>query len=203
MFAKAYHQFKPFLKLALALGILFGLVGWIFYAQKQAEIQYKTFEETKDDATFSSDTVVNDYELKEVDGNQQKQWELTAKKGIREKTTKDVKLEKVEVKYYNEGKLSLQLSAPVGQANEISRKVTLTSNETQKVKGIGVEKQTSIETKEMVLTKNNQFKASGGVNIEWPGVAKVKGNSAEGVMSATQFIEQLVIRGNTHAQLKM
>ena len=203
MFARAFHYLKPFLKLVLALGILFGLVGWIYYAHNEAEKQYRTFEDTKDDATFSSDTVVNNYELKEVDGKQQKKWELLAKKGIREKATKVVKLEEVEVKYYNEGKLSLMLKAPIGNADETSRQIKLTSNKTEKVKGIGVEKQTSIETREMELTKNNQFKATGGVNIEWPGVAKVKGNEAEGVMSATKFIEQLVIRGNTHAQLRM
>lgn len=203
MLSSIYTKVKPALKLLLALGILMGLSGFIYYAQLEAEKQMDEFERTKDPKTMSNNIVVNDYQLKEVDANNQPRWHLQAKKGVRQPNTRLVDLENVEVKYYADGAVSLKLSAPIGQANEISRKIKLTSNKSGKVLGIGVEKQTRMETKEMVLTKKNQFLATGGVNIDWPGVAKVTGDKAEGIMSATKFIDHLIIRGNTHAQLKM
>ena len=203
MLSSLYAKLKPALKLLLALGILMGLSGFIYYAHLGAEQQWKEFQDSKDEKTLSNNIVVDNYELKEVDSNNQTRWHLQAKKGVRQPNTRLVDLKEVEVKYYANGAVSLKLSAPVGQANEISRKILLTSNKSGKVLGIGVEKQTRMETEKMELTKKNQFIATGGVNIDWPGVAKVTGNEAEGVMSATKFIDHLKIRGNTHAQLKM
>ncbi len=203
MFALLLEKAKPYLKLGLALGILLGLSGFIYFAYEKAERDMEYFDKTKDEKTMSEDITVDDYELKEVDDQNRLQWQLKAKKGVRVQKTRDVALKSVEVKYYNEGKVSLKLIAPVGRANENTRIVILSSDDKDKVLGIGVEKQTRLETKEMKLTEKNQFIATGGVNIDWPGVAKVTGDKAEGVMSATRFVDHLIIRGNTHARLRM
>jgi hypothetical protein len=48
--------------------------------------------------------------------------------------------------------------------------------------------------------EKNQFLASGGVNIIWPGVAKVTGNEATGSLKSTD-LKNLTIKGNTHAAI--
>ncbi|MBX9670770.1 MAG: LPS export ABC transporter periplasmic protein LptC [Candidatus Obscuribacterales bacterium] len=187
------------LKLVLALGILFGLVGLIYYAHNQADKEIETFaKEQKEEETQA--VTVDDYELKEIGDDNAVHWRLVAKKGTMEPSTKDVLLEDVNVNYYKEGKVSMQLNAPVGKANEISRIVILTSKGDKAVRVVGDEKQAQLETKKLELRKNNQFTATGGVNILWPGVAKVTGSTAEGSISKSN-LEKIVIRGNTHASI--
>ena len=194
---------KPYFKLILALGILVGISGFIYYAYNKAEDEMKKFNETKDEKTMSEEIAVDEYVLKEVDDENQLKWQLKAVRGVLEPKTRDVDLKGVEVEYYHEGKVSLKIIAPIGKANESTRKIQLTSTETEKVVGMGMEKQSRLETKDLELTKKNQFIATGGVNIDWPGVAKVTGDKAEGTMSPTRFVDHLIIRGNTHAQLSM
>ena len=55
-----------------------------------------------------------------------------------------------------------------------------------------------METSRLELTKKNGFKATGGVNIVWSGVAKVTGDYATGVFGKKE-LEDLKIIGNTHA----
>lgn len=203
MFAGIFEKLKPALKLVLALSILFGLAGFIYYAYQKAENEMTEFNKNKDESSMSTTTTVDNYELKEVDDQNRMKWQLKAVRGVLEPSTRDVDLKGVEVNYFHEGKVSLKINAPVGKANEGTGKIHLTSTDTEKVLGIGVEKQTRIETKNMELTKKNQFIATGGVNIDWPGVAKVTGDKAEGTMSPTRFVEHLIIRGNTHAQMRM
>ncbi len=188
------------LKLVLALGILFGLVGLVYYAHNQADKEIETFSKEQKDQEETQAVTVDDYELKEIGDDNSVHWRLIAKKGTMEPSTKDVQLEDVNVNYYKEGKVSMQLNAPIGKANEISRIVILTSKGDTKVKVVGDEKQAQLETKKLELTKNNQFTATGGVNIVWPGVAKVSGNTAQGSISKSN-LEKIVIRGNTHASI--
>lgn len=189
------------LKLVLALSILFGIVGLIYYAHNQADKELKAFENEKKEETSDS-VVVDNYELKEISDDNTTRWQLTAKKGTMEPTSKDVELEDVKVNYYKEGKVSMTLAAPSGKANELTRKIFLHSVGDKKVSVSGDEKQAQLETKDLELTKNNQFIATGGVNIMWPGVAKVTGNNAHGSFVKGN-LQKLVISGNTHALVDM
>ena len=202
--AGIFEKLKPFLKFMLAIGILLGLSGFIYFSNKEANKQWKEFGETKDNDSAMSDEIwVQKYEMKEVDDTEKIHWILKAEKGLMDPKTKDINLNGIEVKYYNEGEVSMTISSPVGQANEISRKILLTSNEKGKVIGIGATKNTRLETSELKLEKKNKFIATGGVSIVWPGVAKVTSKTAEGEMSPTKFVDNLVLRGNVHTRLGM
>lgn len=189
------------LKLVLALSILFGIVGLVYWANHQADKELKQFsKEAKEEA--SDAVVVDNYELKEIGEDNATHWRLTAKKGTMEPTSKDVDLEDVKVNYYKEGKVSMTLVAPTGKANELTRVVVLHSVGDSKVSVSGDEKQAQLITQDLELTKNNQFKATGGVNIMWPGVAKVTGNNAHGSFVKGN-LQKLIISGNTHALVDM
>jgi LPS export ABC transporter protein LptC len=189
------------LKLMLALGILFGIVGLVYYANHQADQQLKKFAaEKKEESTDA--VVIDNYELREVGDDNNIHWQLQATKGTMEAATKDVNLENVHVNYYKEGKVSMTLSAPTGKANELSRIVKLYSVGDKQVSVTGDEKSAQLKTKELELTKNNQFKATGGVNIIMPGVAKVTGNNARGSF-VKGALHKLIISGNTHALVDM
>lgn len=204
MLSRIFEKLKPFLKFVLAIGILLGLSGFIYFAHQQATVEWEAFEKDESNKdSMTNEIRIDNYELKEVDDNEQLKWILSAKSGILEPKTKDVNLKEIVVKYFNEGEVSMTISAPQGIANELTRKILLTSNKTAKVMGIGAKKNTKLITDKLELTKINQFSASGGVNIEWPGVAKVTGKTAEGVMSPTKFVDKLVLRGDVHARLSM
>lgn len=186
------------MKLLLALGILLGIVGLVYYAQTKADEEIKQFaKEQKENKALEAVTIEN-YELKEIGDDNQVHWRLIAKQGTMDPSTKDVALSEVNVNYYKEGKVTMQLDAPLGKANELTRIIVLKSQGDKPVLVTGNEKNASLQTKELELTKNNQFKATGGVNIMWPGVAKVTGNNAHGSFTKGN-LDKLVICGNTHA----
>jgi hypothetical protein len=66
------------------------------------------------------------------------------------------------------------------------------------VEAEGEEGKVKLTAKKIELNKKNQFQATGGVNIIWPGVAKVIGNLAEGVLSSGN-LDNVKVIGNTHA----
>ncbi|MDZ4836164.1 MAG: LPS export ABC transporter periplasmic protein LptC [Candidatus Melainabacteria bacterium] len=189
------------LKLVLALSILFGIVGLVYFAQHKADQELKEFAKQKKEDP-SEQVTVDNYELKEIGDDNTTHWRLTATKGTMQPDTKDVELEDVKVNYYKEGKVSMTLAAPTGKANELTRVIVLHSKGDNKVSVSGDEKQAQLVTKELELTKNNQFKATGGVNIMWPGVAKVTGNNARGSFVQGN-LQKLIISGNTHALVDM
>ncbi len=195
-----FSKLKPFLKLLLALSILGGIVGSIYYAQVHADKEMKEFQKKNEGRETGDKIAVDNYELKEVDDTNALRWQLLAKKGVLEPVSKMVDLTDVEVKYYNGPNVSLRLLAPIGQANEATRVVILNSNDKSKVLGIGEENQSRLETKQMELRKKNEFLATGGVNIVWPGVAKVTGNTAQGTISSSK-LQNMLIKGNTHSIL--
>ncbi len=194
------NKLKPFLKMLLALGIPCGIVGSIYYAQIHADSEMKKFQESSK-STDPEDTItIDNYELKEVDDTNALKWILTAKKAILEPATRLVDLTEIEVKYYSGPNISLRLQAPIGKANEATKVVTLKANDKAKVIGIGEENKTRLETKDMELRKKNEFVCTGGVNIDWPGVAKVTGNTAQGTISSSKM-QNMLIKGNTHSIL--
>lgn len=194
------NKIKPFLKMLLALGILGGIVGSIYYAQIHADKEMKKFQESSKSSDPEDTITIDNYELKEVDDTNALKWILTAKKAILEPATRLVDLKDIEVKYYSGPKISLRLQSPLGKANEATKVVTLTSDDKAKVIGIGEENQTRLETKAMELRKKNEFVCTGGVNIDWPGVAKVTGNTAQGTISSSKM-QNMLVKGNTHSIL--
>ena len=186
------------LKLLLALGILVGIVGLIYYAHSKADAELKEFSKQQAKEKTLDAVTVDNYELKQIGDDNVIHWKLIAKTGTMDPSTKDVALIDVNVNYYKEGKVSMHLDAPIGKANELTRIIVLKSKGDKKVLVGGDEKQATLETKELELTKNNQFKATGGVNIMWPGVAKVTGSDAHGSFKKGN-LDKLVICGNTHA----
>ncbi len=190
------------MKFVLAMGILFGLTGLVYFAQNKAEKEMKDYNESQVDDPLADSMIVDNYELKEVNDENELRWKLTAVRGILDPGTKDVKLTGIIMNYFKEGKLTMKLTAPVGLANEVSRLIVLKADEGKKVIAEGTDKGAMMETQKLELTKKNGFIATGGVNIVWPGVAKVKGDKAEGTM-ANATIDHFVIRGNTRSIVDM
>jgi hypothetical protein len=145
---------------------------------------------------------IDNYQLKEVDDNNQVRWQLVAKSGTINSSTKDVNLEEVLVEYFDGNKLKMRLRAPVGLANESTRKVRLDANKSSRVVAEGEEGKGTMTAAKVELTKKNQFEATGGVNIVMPGVAKVTGNYAVGSFGKGG-IDKLRVIGNTHSVVSM
>lgn len=185
-------------KLVLALSILGGIVGLLYYAQYQAKIEEAEYEAQKKLHPTSDNVIIDNYELKEVDDSNKVRWLLAAKKGVMVPDTKDVNLTGVNMEYYDGDVVKMKVVAPIGVANEKTRKVSLKSDATQKVLAEGEAGKSRLETSQLELEKKNQFKATGGVNIVWAGVAKVTGNYATGRLGKAD-LEDLKIIGNTHA----
>jgi lipopolysaccharide assembly outer membrane protein LptD (OstA) len=145
---------------------------------------------------------IDNYQLKEVDDSNHVRWQLMAKSGTMHAATKDVNLEKVMVEYFDGPKLKMRLSAPSGLANESTRKIRLDANKQARVIAEGEQGKGRMEASKVELTKKNQFEATGGVNIDMPGVAKVTGNHAVGEFGKGG-IQKLRIIGNTHSIVTM
>jgi len=142
---------------------------------------------------------VEDYSLKEVNDANKVKWQLHAKSGVVDPVTKDVSLETVHVDYYDEaGALKMRMTAPTGIANENTKMTKLLSSKTQKVECEGEGGKAKLLAYQVELKNKNQFLATGGVNIVWPGVAKVNGSQAEGSLKNTD-LKNFKIVGNTHA----
>jgi lipopolysaccharide export system protein LptC len=187
-------------KLILALSILGTIVGLMFYAQNMANRIEKEAEEQRRLNPTAVTTSIDNYELKEIDDANHIRWILRAKRAVLEKDRK-FSLDSIDMRYFDDGKEKMHLIAPIGMADEASRQIQLDSNDKQKVIAMGQEGKSRLETSKLELTKKNQFKATGGVNIDWTGVAKVTGNYATGVLGKAD-LEDLKIIGNTHAVIQ-
>ena len=141
---------------------------------------------------------VEDYSLKEVNDSNQMKWLLFAKTGVVDPVTKDVNLSTVHVDYFDNGAVKMRLTAPTGIANENTKMTKLMSSKSQKVECEGEGGKAKLLAYQVELKNKNQFLATGGVNIVWPGVAKVSGNQAEGSLKNTD-LKNFKIVGNTHA----
>lgn len=190
---------KAALKLVVALAIPAGITYFWFYSQKQANLEVENYKQEQKDNPTQERVTVDNYELKEIDDSNHLRWQLVAEKGIMQPASKNVELDSVKIEYFDKDKkLKMRLIAPVGTANEGNRYVKLDSKDGKHVIAEGQEGKARLETEKLELTKKNQFVATGGVNIIWPGVAKVTGNSATGSLEKTD-LKNLKIVGNTHA----
>lgn len=108
---------------SLALGILGSIDGLLYYAQYQAKVEEEAFEKEKKAHPMSSNVVIDNYELKEVDDSNKIKWILAAKKGIMEADTKDVNLTGVHMNYFDGDVVKMKVIAPLGVANDKTHKV--------------------------------------------------------------------------------
>lgn len=194
-----YFLKSDWFKLVLALSILGVIVGLLYYAQWSATIEEQKFAAEKKANPTADRVSFTNYELKEVDDANKLRWLLTAKTGVLVPDTKDVALTEISMKFFDGEKIKMQVSAPVGLANQETRFVKLDSAKGVRVTAQGDGGKSSMNMETLELEKKNQFKASGGVNIAM-GVAKVTGNYATGRFGGSSF-EDVKIKGNTHTIL--
>ncbi|HEY9712124.1 MAG TPA: LPS export ABC transporter periplasmic protein LptC [Chroococcales cyanobacterium] len=192
-------KLRGFLKVLLALAIPVGIGSFFWYAQKQADTQLKEFQQAQKENPNTDKVTVDNYELKEVGDDNQIKWQLVAERGVMLPTNKDVELKNVKVEYFDGKKIKMRIIAPAGTANEQTRYVKLDSADGHRVLAEGEEGKAKMEASKIELKEKNQFVATGGVNIVWPGVAKVTGNQASGVLGKGAEMKDVKIVGNTHA----
>ncbi|MBA3859765.1 MAG: hypothetical protein C0507_22895 [Cyanobacteria bacterium PR.3.49] len=193
---------KNTLKFIAALSIPGLLIYFWYYSKEQARIEMESYQQEQKANPLQDRVTIDNYQLKEVDDSNQVRWQLVAKSGTMNSGTKDVNLEDVMVEYFDGKKLKMRLKAPVGLANESTRKVRLDADKDSRVVAEGEEGKGTMTASKVELTKKNQFEATGGVNIIMPGVAKVTGNSAVGSFGKGG-IEKLRVIGNTHSVVSM
>jgi hypothetical protein len=169
-----------------------------FYALQEANKQVKEFNAAQKINPNTDETIVRHYELKEVDDNNQVRWLLSANEGKMEPVSHDVNLTQVHVDYMDGQILKMRLSAPFGHTNEITRLVKLSASGNKLVEAIGEAGKVKLTAAKIELNKKNQFQATGGVNIIWPGVAKVIGDLAAGILTSGD-LNNVKIIGNTRA----
>ena len=193
---------KNTLKFIAALSIPGLLIYFWYYSKEQARIEMESYQQEQKANPLQDRVSIDNYQLKEVDDSNQVRWQLVAKSGTMNSGTKDVNLEDVMVEYFDGKKLKMRLKAPVGLANESTRKVRLDADKDSRVVAEGEEGKGTMTATKVELTKKNQFEATGGVNIIMPGVAKVTGNQAVGEFGKGG-IHNVKVIGNTHSILNI
>ena len=142
---------------------------------------------------------VDDYMLKEVGDDNQPKWELHAKQGVMDANTKDAILAGVTMQYFEDKKVKLSLTAPLGKANELTHHMELDTDQKTRVVCQGEDGKAKLDAAKVELKQKNQFEATGGVTILWPGVAKVTGRQANGSLAHGADLKDIKIVGNVHA----
>lgn len=186
------------MKLAAALSVPV-LVACLFaYSQRQADVLVKEYADEQKAHPTAERMMLKNYLLKEVDDSNHIRWQLSAQEGTVEDNHQIVSLKGVKVEYFDGPTLKMCLVAPLGTANESTKYVKLSADGPTKVSMSGEAGKASLYAQTVELTKKNQFLASGGVNIEWPKVAKVEGDTCSGTIDLNDF-KNFKIVGNTHA----
>ena len=202
MFSKIYHSIfnQSVYKVLIAMAIPALICGgWIFSLKSSDVLIKEQTKEMKEHPTVDKTTVDN-YSLKEVDDTNTTKWDLIAKRGIMAAdASKDVWLDQVTLRYYDGKVLKMSITAPKGVANEVTHIVILDCDKTQRVVAENGVSHARLEASKVELNKKNQFVATGGVNINMPGVAKVTGNLCTGVLEKDSELKNFKIIGNTHA----
>lgn len=184
-----------------AITIPLGLAYFWWYSFKYSnEVIQNAKKEQKLHPT-TGNTIINNYELKEVDDQNHIRWQLVAHQGVMnpESGSKDIFLDTVKIEYFDGAELKMRMTAPKGIANEGTRNVKLDGTEHDRVIAENGGNKGHLDALHVELTKKNQFVATGGVNIILPGVAKVTGNQAAGVLEKDAELKNFTISGNTHA----
>ena len=186
-------------KVLLALAIPVGLAYFFYSANQKAleEIKKANINEAKNPTV--SEITVDNYRIEEVDDSNKPNWLLTAKKGIKGDGD-DEKLIDVDVKFFDGANVKMHLAAPYGIAHQTTHYVKLSSGNGMKVIAEGQDGKVKLETGTLELKEKNQFIATGGVNIEWPQIARVSGDQATGNINISD-LKDFKISGNTHAEI--
>lgn len=196
---------KNSFKLLVALSIPGSIAYFFWYSHHQANVQFAEFEREQKKNPKKEQLIIENYAMKEIDDLNRIRWQLTAKSGILMPNGKDVELDGVLVEYFDPQtkQLKMRMNAPFGLANQETKYVRLESRNGKKVVAEGEGGKSKFISKTVELIKKNQFLASGGVIIDWPGVAKVSGDSASGLTDLSSGPKNFKIVGNTHAEIVM
>ena len=188
-------------KFALALSIPALMIAFFYYANDQATKEIKDLKQQEKDHPSTDKIVINNYAMKEIDDGNNIRWQLIAHSGTLQPNGKDVLLDKVQVDYFDKvtHALKMRLTAPLGTADQQTKFVKLNGLNGEKVIAEGEGGKSKFMADQVELIKSNQFLASGGVIVDWPGVAKVSGNSASGSTDMAAGPKDLKIVGNTHS----
>lgn len=196
-----WWKLKGYLKVLFALAIPGALIGLFFYSQQQANKEVAEYQRHAKEHPSADKISIENYELKEVTDANQMRWQLIAKQGVLEPNTKDVLLRDVTVSYFDGDQIKMRLSAPAGIANENTHLVKLGADDKHRVIAQGGEGKGTLDAAKVELKEKNKFLATGGVNIVFPGVAKVSGSTATGSLEKSADLKNFKIVGNTHALL--
>jgi hypothetical protein len=194
---------KSTLKVIAALAIPATIAYFFWYAQQQANIEVAQYKQEQAAHPTKEELEVNNYEMKEVDDANRLRWQLKSDSGKMLANGQDVELRNVTVQYFDPTTkaLKMKMVAPIGHANQSTKYVKLSADRSTKVIAEGEGGKNKLVCNEVELTKKNQFIATGGVIIEWPGVAKVSGNSATGSINMGAGPKDFKVVGNTHAEI--
>ena len=192
-------EVRNIIKLAGALAIPVGLWALFNWSIHRADEDLIKHNQEMKEHPLTGKTTIDNYELKEIDGTNHVKWRLIAKRGVMDSMpgNKDILLDRVRMEYYDGNELKMKMTAPKGVANEETHIVNLNSDQKERVICDGSKGR--LEASQVVLTKRNQFVATGGVNILLPGVAKVTGSRADGALEKDASLQNFKISGNTHA----
>ena len=201
--AAIFYNNKAWFKLLAALAIPAGIAYFFWSAQQQANIDIKQVQDEQKANPNTEAVIIKNYGMKEVDGGNRVRWQLKSASGTIQPNGKDVDLEKVVVEYYDPAtkEMKMRLSAPKGTANQETKFVQLNGGDGGKVVAEGGQGKCAFSCQTVELKEKNQFVATGGVIIEWPGVAKVSGNSATGSTNMSAGPKDFKVEGNTHAEI--
>jgi LPS export ABC transporter protein LptC len=191
------------IKLVVALAIPSSIGFFFWFSEREATRQIDEYKAMQKANPHSDDIVIKDYTMKEVDDTNRVRWLLSSKTGTIIANGQDVALTGVVVQYFDPTTkaLKMKMSAPQGTANQTTKLVKLKGDKTGKVLAEGEGGKSKFTANSVELTKKNQFVATGGVIIDWPGVAKVSGDSASGSTNMAAGPKDLKIVGNTHAEI--
>ncbi len=195
---------KKVAQVLLALSIPSGIIYFFTYSQNQADIQLKEFQAQQKAHPKTQNFTIDNYSMKEVDDANRVRWQLKSDQGVLQPNGKDILLKTVTVEYYDQktGEMKMRMSAPLGEANQQTKYVKLLGDKKTRVTadGGGMRK-SHFECSQVELIKKDEFLASGGVIIDWPGVAKVSGSLASGSTDMSSGPKNLKVIGNTHAEI--
>lgn len=192
-------KIKPILIWLVALAIPGGLIGGFFYSQQQAEKELAAYNKMQKEHPAETKITVDNYHLKEVDGKNVTKWQLVARQGTMEPSSRDVTLADVNVQYFDGPKLKMSLSAPAGMCNEGTKVIKLESANGKLVEAHGEDGGAAMKAPKVELKNKSQFVATGGVTIVYPGVAKVTGSTVTGQLDKSADLKNFKIVGGTHA----
>jgi lipopolysaccharide export system protein LptC len=180
-------------------------IGWFFwYSQQQANFEVEQYKKEQKANPISDELVIQNYAMKEIDDLNRIRWQLVAATGKLKGNGKDVELTDVKVEYFDAQTraLKMRLEAPFGSADQQSKYVKLEGGKNGRVVAEG-QNNMKLSSAVVELIKKNEFLASGGVIIDWPGVAKVSGDSASGMTDMSSGPKNFKVVGNTHAEIVM